>query len=80
MVEKNQLANRQEKQVLHDEFANLHGQEGEALKRQHAAAGVSMYGRDNRYPHELVELAPDGRRFIVKRDGRDFIRIREVDA
>lgn len=37
-----------------------------------------MYGTDPRYPGEIVGLAPDGRCFVVRRDGTDWVRVREA--
>ncbi len=42
------------------------------------AANVSMFGTDDLYPGAIIELAPDGRRFIVRYDGATPVRLREV--
>jgi len=57
----------------------------EAIKRGCAAehaAGRSIVGTDPRYPSKLIEVAPDGRRFIVELEGeegaRTFRRVSEI--
>jgi len=37
-----------------------------------------MFGTDDLYPGAIIELAPDGRRFIVRYDGATPVRLREV--
>jgi len=64
---------------IHQDLGSLQGGPDQELIRRHAAAGVSMFGFDDRYPGELVELAPDGRRFIVHDDGSTFVRVRQVE-
>lgn len=49
----------------------------EAIKRGCAAeraAGRSLVEMDSRYPDALIEVTPDGRRFIVELDGEDGAR------
>jgi hypothetical protein len=49
----------------------------EAIKRACAAehaAGRSIVGTDSRYPGKLIEIAPDGRRFIVELEGEEGAR------
>ena len=57
----------------------------EAIKRTCAAefaAGRSIVESDPQYPSKLIEIAPDGRRFIVVLEGeegtRTFRRISEI--
>jgi hypothetical protein len=59
----------------------------EAIKRACAAehaAGRSIVGTDPQYPSKLIEVAPDGRRFIVELEGKEgartFRRISEIQA
>jgi hypothetical protein len=59
----------------------------EAIKRACAAehaAGRSIVGTDPKYPSQLIEVAPDGRRFIVELEGeegaRTFRRVSEIPA
>ena len=59
----------------------------EAIKRACAAehaAGRSIVGTDPRYPSKLIEVAPDGQRFIVELEGeegaRTFRRVSEIPA
>ena len=68
-----------EEAALDQALTNLRGGLDQDLIRSHAAAGISMFGTDPRYPGELVELAPDGRRFIVHRDGDMRVRLRQVE-
>jgi hypothetical protein len=49
-----------------------------AIKRGCAAelaAGRSLLEMDPRYPEALIEVTPDGRRFIVELVGRDGARM-----
>jgi hypothetical protein len=57
----------------------------EAIKRGCAAelaAGRSLIETDPQYPSKLIEIAPDGRRFIVELEGeegeRTFRRVSEI--
>ena len=59
----------------------------DAIKRACAAehaAGRSIVGSDPRYPSKLIEVAPDGQRFIVELEGeegsRTFRRVAKVPA
>jgi len=59
----------------------------EAIRRACAAehaAGRSIVGTDPRYPSKLIEIAPDGRRFIVELEGKEgartFRRVFEIQA
>jgi hypothetical protein len=59
----------------------------EAIRRACAAehaAGRSIVETDPLYPAKLIEIAPDGRRFIVEMEGeegaRTFRRVSEIPA
>jgi hypothetical protein len=59
----------------------------EAIRRSCAAehaAGRSIVGTDPQYPSKLIEVAPDGRRFIVELAGeegaRTFRRVSEIQT
>ena len=78
MKTKTQLTDEQEAALL-DKLRNLSGRNEEVIQR-HAEAGLSMYGTDPRYPGDFVELAPDGRLFIVRHDNEMWVRVREVSA
>lgn len=75
---KTHLSAEQEAALL-DDLRNTHGR-NEELIRTHREAGLSMYGQDARFPGEFVELAPDGRYFIVRREHDAWVRVREVSA
>lgn len=76
--DKVQLSSQQDEAIF-EELRSMGGRD-EALIRQHAEAGLSMYGADPRYPGEFVELAPDGKYFIVRQQGTSWVRVREVSA
>lgn len=49
----------------------------DAIKRTCAAefaAGRSILETDPQYPSKLIEIAPDGRRFIVELEGKEGAR------
>lgn len=52
---------------------------GEELIRQHREAGISMFGSHPNYPGEMVEVLPDGRWFIIKKENGQNVRVREVE-
>ena len=80
MVQKDKVQlNPQEKEALYEELRSMGGR-NEAVIRQHAEAGLSMYGSDPRFPGKIVELAPDGKYFIVRRKGDGWVRVREVSV
>ncbi|PWU24297.1 hypothetical protein C5B42_00080 [Candidatus Cerribacteria bacterium 'Amazon FNV 2010 28 9'] len=56
----------------------LQGGKDNELIKQHAEAGVSMYGTHPQYPGEYIELSPDGHYFIVQREHDQWVRIQEV--
>ncbi len=74
---KTHLSVEQEAALL-DDLRNMHGP-NEELIRVHREAGLSMYGRDPRFPGEFVEVAPDGRLFIVRYEHDSWVRVREVN-
>ena len=80
MVHKDKVQINPQENVALVEVLRTMGGRDEALIRQHAEAGQSMYSADRRYPGEFVELAPDGRYFVVQRQGNSWVRMREVSA
>jgi hypothetical protein len=52
---------------------------GEELTRRYREAGVSMFGSHPDYPGEMVEVLPDGRWFIIKKENGQNVRVREVE-
>ena len=73
MAKKGNVQSSAQEEALFKELRSMGGRD-ETLIRQHAEAGLSMYGADPRYPGEFVELAPDGKYFIVQWDGNEWIR------
>ena len=67
----------EQKAALLEDLENMHGPNQELI-RIHREAGLSMYGQDRRFPGEFVELAPDGRLFIVRPENDAWVRVREV--
>jgi hypothetical protein len=49
------------------------------LIQRHREAGVSMFGSHPNYPGEMVEVLPDGRWFIIKKEDGQNVRVREVE-
>jgi hypothetical protein len=68
-----------EQNAVYEQLRNMPGGPDLELIRQHVEAGVSMYGTDPRYPDKLVELAPDGRSFIVHFEGERIVRDQEIE-
>jgi hypothetical protein len=52
---------------------------GEELTQRYREAGVSMFGSHPDYPGEMVEVLPDGRWFIIKKENGQNVRVREVE-
>lgn len=50
----------------------------EPVARELRDRGISLYGMDDE--GRLYEDAPDGRRFHVRRSGRVFIRLAQIEA
>ena len=49
------------------------------LVQRYREAGVSMFGSHPNYPGEMVEVLPDGRWFIIRKENGENVRVREVE-
>ncbi|MBA3469135.1 MAG: hypothetical protein H0T53_05770 [Herpetosiphonaceae bacterium] len=70
----------EEKQSVYDRLKNLKGQTDEQMITRYSELGISMYGSLPAYPGVIIETAPDGRLYIVRREGDTFTRVREIEA
>jgi hypothetical protein len=68
----------EEKQSLYDRLKHLKNRRDDEMIARYREFGISMYESFPSYSSDVIETAPDGRLYIVRREGDIFVRVHEI--